>query len=118
MDRRRSPFLRAARCGQAALQRTVELPGGTLLAHHVIVGLASASVRRECPERRDTASAIGVGASGLVALLLALGSADIPISADDVQLRGPPSNQKGEEIPVDATFTVTSWRLANGDGKR
>jgi general secretion pathway protein M len=54
---------------------------------------------------------------GFVALLLALSSADIPMSADDIQLRRPPTDQKTEGLPIDVTFTVTSWRLAKSDGK-
>jgi general secretion pathway protein M len=47
-----------------------------------------------------------------VALLLALTQAEIPMIAEDVQLRGRLANGQKPEVPVDASFTVRSYRLA------
>ena len=52
-----------------------------------------------------------------VELLAALASAEIPMSAGDVLVRGMAVNQKSAGLPVDVSLTVTSWRLAKGDAK-
>jgi hypothetical protein len=57
---------------------------------------------------------------GFVNLLLALGQAEIPMIADEVQLRAPAANQRTPErtpdVLVDGSLTVTSYRAA-GDAK-
>lgn len=60
----------------------------------------------------------------LVGLLLALGRADIPMIAEDVQVRGLPAyaargtdaGARVADAPVDASFTVTSFRAVKGGG--
>ena len=52
-----------------------------------------------------------------VNLLLALGQAEIPMIADEVQLRAPTATQKTPDVLlVDGSLTVTSYRAA-GDAK-
>jgi general secretion pathway protein M len=48
----------------------------------------------------------------IVALLEAMAKADVPMMADEMQLRGPPRNSKDTDLPVDASFTVTAYRSA------
>ncbi len=48
----------------------------------------------------------------LVALLLALAQAETPMVADELALRGPIASAHDPDIPVDASFTVTSYRAA------
>ena len=49
----------------------------------------------------------------LVALLLALAQSETPMVADELSLRGPLANVHDPDLPVDASFTVTSYRPAN-----
>jgi hypothetical protein len=46
----------------------------------------------------------------LVALLEAMARADVPMMADEMQLRGPLGNARDPALPVDASFTVTAYR--------
>ncbi len=48
----------------------------------------------------------------VVALLQAMAKADVPMMADEMQLRGPPTNTHDPNLPVDASFTVTAYRAA------
>nr|WP_294514495.1 type II secretion system protein GspM [uncultured Rhodopila sp.] len=50
--------------------------------------------------------------TSLVALLLALARAEMPMIADDIALRGPAANGRDAGLPVTATFTVTAYRAA------
>jgi hypothetical protein len=52
-----------------------------------------------------------------VALLEAMARADVPMMADELQLRGPPANAKVPELPVDARFTVTAYRAAGAEAR-
>lgn len=49
----------------------------------------------------------------LVALFLALAQSETPMVADELALRGPLANIHDPDLPVDASFTVTSYRPAN-----
>jgi general secretion pathway protein M len=53
----------------------------------------------------------------LVALLEGMAKADVPMMADEMQLRGPPVNAKLPELPVDARFTVTSYRAPGAEAR-
>lgn len=96
-------------------QRIGELAAasGLRLASEEILPARAAGALRMIPVRITVTAPW----KGFVALLLAMGSADIPMRADDIQLRGSPAVQKNEGISVDATFTVTSWRAAKDDSK-
>lgn len=48
----------------------------------------------------------------VVALLKALAEADVPMMADELQLRGPTANSRDGDLPIDANFTVTAYRAA------
>jgi general secretion pathway protein M len=52
---------------------------------------------------------------GVVALFKGMASADVPMAADEMQLRGPPGLTKDPELPIDASFTVVAYRAAKGD---
>jgi hypothetical protein len=49
----------------------------------------------------------------VIGLLLAMGKAEVPMVADDIQLRGPvAAGTAGDpDPPIDATFTVAAYRL-------
>ena len=49
----------------------------------------------------------------LVALFLALAQSETPMVADELSLRGPLANVRDPDLPVDASFTITSYRPAN-----
>jgi hypothetical protein len=48
----------------------------------------------------------------LVALLLALSRSETPMVVDELMLRGPPNKPGEDDLPVDVTLTVTSYRPA------
>jgi general secretion pathway protein M len=48
----------------------------------------------------------------VVALLEAMAKADVPMMADEMQLRGPPGTSREPGLPVSASFTVTAYRSA------
>lgn len=48
----------------------------------------------------------------VVALLQAMAKADVPMMANEMQLRGPPDNAHDPSLPVAASFTVTAYRAA------
>jgi general secretion pathway protein M len=53
----------------------------------------------------------------VVALLQAMAKADVPMMADEVQLRAPPANTKDPDLPIDARFTVTAYRTAGAEAR-
>ncbi len=53
----------------------------------------------------------------VVRLLEAMAKSDVPMAADELQLRGPPGNSKDPELPIDATFTVTAYRAAKVEAR-
>jgi general secretion pathway protein M len=53
----------------------------------------------------------------VVALLQAMATADVPMMADEMQLRGPPGNAKDTDLPIDASFTVTAYRAAGAEAR-
>jgi hypothetical protein len=53
----------------------------------------------------------------VVALFRSMATAEVPMAADEMQLRGPPANSNDPELPVDAAFTVTAFRAAKADGR-
>ena len=48
----------------------------------------------------------------LVALLLALSRSETPMVVDELLLRGPPGKPGDDDLPIDASMTVTSYRAA------
>lgn len=50
----------------------------------------------------------------VIGLLQAMGNAEMPMMADDMQLRGPiaAASARDPDQPIDATFTVSAYRLA------
>jgi hypothetical protein len=48
----------------------------------------------------------------VVALLQAMAKAEVPMMADEMQLRAPPGNTHDPNLPVAASFTVTAYRAA------
>ena len=82
-------------------------------------------MRRSCRRRRrrgpcDYRPRLGDGPvpRSLVALLLALAQAEIPMIADDLALRGPAPNIRDPRLPVMASFTVTAYRPATPEQGR
>jgi general secretion pathway protein M len=51
----------------------------------------------------------------LVALLLALARSETPMVVDELLMRGPPGKPGDGDPPVEASFTVTSYRPAKAD---
>jgi general secretion pathway protein M len=51
----------------------------------------------------------------LVALLEALAQAEMPMVADEMQLRGPQNANRDSDLPVDARFTVTAYRSGGSE---
>lgn len=53
----------------------------------------------------------------VVALLEAMATADVPMMADELQLRGPPRGAKDPELPIEANLTVVAYRAAGTDAR-
>jgi general secretion pathway protein M len=53
----------------------------------------------------------------VVALLEGMAKADVPMMADEMQLRGPAANSHDTDQPVDANFTVTAYRAAGAEAR-
>jgi general secretion pathway protein M len=53
----------------------------------------------------------------VVALLEGMAKADVPMMADEMQLRGPAANSRDTDQPVDANFTVTAYRAAGAEAR-
>ena len=51
----------------------------------------------------------------LVGLLLALSRSETPMVVDDLLLRGPPGRPGDDDLPVDVSMTVTSYRAAKAE---
>jgi general secretion pathway protein M len=51
----------------------------------------------------------------LVGLLLALSRSETPMVVDDLLLRGPPGRPGDEDLPIDVSMTVTSYRAAKAE---
>jgi general secretion pathway protein M len=51
----------------------------------------------------------------LVAMFLALSRSETPMVVDELLLRGPPARPGENELPVDVSLTVTSWRSAKAE---
>jgi hypothetical protein len=51
----------------------------------------------------------------LVALLLALSRSETPMVVDELLLRGPPGKPGEDDIPIDVSMTVTSYRAAKAE---
>lgn len=51
----------------------------------------------------------------LVALLLALSRSETPMVVDELLLRGPPGQPGEDDIPIDVSMTVTSYRAAKAE---
>jgi general secretion pathway protein M len=51
----------------------------------------------------------------LVAMLLALSRSETPMVADELLLRGPPGRPGENDLPVDVSLTVTSYRSAKAE---
>lgn len=97
----------AAAALQQALDEQAAAAGVRIASEEILPSQASGAFR---------AIAVRVSATApyrsLVALLLALARAEIPMIADDLALRGPPPNARDPALPVTASFTVTAYRPA------
>ncbi len=51
----------------------------------------------------------------LVGLLLALSRSETPMVVDELLLRGPPGKPGDDDLPVDVSMTVTSYRAAKAE---
>jgi general secretion pathway protein M len=51
----------------------------------------------------------------LVELLLALSRSETPMVVDDLLLRGPPGKPGDDDLPIDVSMTVTSYRAAKAE---
>jgi hypothetical protein len=95
----------------AALQQTLDeqaTAAGVRIASQEILPAQAAAAFRAIAVRVTATAPY----QSLVALLLALAQAEIPMIADDIALRGPASNGRDPGLPVTATFTVTAYRAA------
>jgi hypothetical protein len=95
----------------AALQQALDAQAaasGVRIASEEILPPQAAGAFRAIAVRVTATAPYG----SLVALLLALAQAKIPMIADDIALRGPPANVRDDGLPVTANFTVTAYRPA------
>ncbi len=99
----------------AALQQKLD---AMAIAAGLRIGSAEILPAQPAGEFRSIAVRITVTAPwrAMVGLLRAMAESDVPLVTDDLQVRAQPGNNRDSDLPVDAGFTVTGYRLAKADG--
>nr|WP_294551320.1 type II secretion system protein GspM [uncultured Rhodopila sp.] len=97
----------AAAALQQALDEQAAASGVRIASEEILPAQAAGAFRAIAVRVTATASY-----QSLVALLLALAQAEIPMIADDLALRGPPPNLRDPGLAATASFTVTAYRAA------